>query len=121
MDLRALLKALFALCLLGAIEAKGWAGTRSSVSYSIVADSLGSGGGATASLKYASSSSLGNTAGMATVAFPVETLKAGYIGQLYNVTGLYLSPSFVANGGTQQLSAVQTLDDGTTLALLGAS
>ncbi|NCF94033.1 MAG: hypothetical protein GWQ05_24180, partial [Verrucomicrobiaceae bacterium] len=54
-----------------------------------------------------------------TVASPAETAKHGYIGQLYEVTGLQISasPTTVNEGATRQLSAVQLLDDDTIINL----
>jgi hypothetical protein len=97
------------------------AATGTSASYSIVADSIDSGGTEASSANYINSGGLGGISGFATVALPAETIKSGYVGQLYQVTGLGLTSIFVDNGTTQQLSATQTLDDGTTLALSGDS
>ncbi len=96
------------------------AATATSASYAITTDSIDSGGGPTTSSNYSNTGCIGSAAGVATVASPAETLKAGYIGQLYQVIGLSLAPNFVADGTTQQLQATQTLDDSTTLVLQGS-
>jgi len=97
------------------------ASSRSSANYSIVADSADAGGIQVTAANYANSGSVGGVTGLATVASPSETVKSGYIGQLYQVTGLSLASTFVADGVTQQLAATQTLDDGTTIVLLGGT
>jgi hypothetical protein len=53
----------------------------------------------------------------------METLKNGYIGQLFEITGLQLAPDLAAIPETsvRQLRAVLTLDDATTLGLSMAS
>jgi len=97
------------------------AATSTSTNYSIVADSMDCGGAQVSSANYTSHGSLGGIAGLATVTSPSETVKSGYVGQLFQITGLELAATFVANGETQQLDATQTLDDGTTLVLVGGT
>ena len=50
-----------------------------------------------------------NIAGVANVAAPAETAKSGYIGQLYEITGLMLNatPLTINENGTRQLNAAQ--------------
>jgi hypothetical protein len=95
------------------------ASTRSSTNYTVTADSIDTGGTQVASTNYSNSGSVGGIAGLSTVSSPAETMKSGYVGQLYLVTGLQLASTFVANGATQQLNATQTLDDSTLLVLRG--
>jgi len=95
------------------------AGSRSSTNYTVPADTADAGGQGATSASYTSDGSVGGVAGISSVATPSETLKAGYIGQLYEVTALQLAaaPPMVNEGGTRQLSAAQLLDDGTVLAV----
>ena len=92
----------------------------SSANYGIAANSIDAGGAAAQSANYFNVGSVGGIAGLATVTSPVETMKSGYCGQLYQVTGLSLASTFIDNGTTQQLNATQTLDDGTVLTLTGS-
>ncbi len=103
--------------------ALSFAGPRTSASYSIVTDTADAGGKRSTSVNYTNDGSAGGIAGIATVAAPAETAKHGYLGQLYDVTGLVLSatPTTVNEGGTLPLSAAQLLDDATTLAVPAAS
>ena len=112
--------ALLALC--GGFTA-AHAGSRSSASYSIVTESLAAGGGKSASPLYSTDASIGTVTGIATAAVPAAAAKNGYIGQLFEVTGLTLtavSPN-VNEGTTDQLAAWQALDDATFLAVPAAS
>jgi len=95
------------------------AATRTSANYSITTESIDGAGVSTSSTNYSSTGSLGGITGIAAVASPAETVKSGYIGQLYQVIGLSLAPTFVDNGTTQQLLATQSLDDGTMIMLVG--
>jgi len=106
------------LAFFGAFATPLAASPRTSTNYIIVAESTDGGGSQGYSLNYTSHGTLGAVNSLATVATPSETLKSGYLGELYQVTGLILSPTFTDNGTTQQLSALQTLDDGTNLPLL---
>ena len=101
------------------LELAARAGTRTSANYSITTEIADTGGRRTTSAAYANDGSLGGIAGIATVAAPVETAKSGYIGQLYEATGLVLNaaPLTVNEGGTLQLAAFQLLDDSTFLAV----
>ena len=64
---------------------------RSSASYTISAEVVNGGGGGGASAAYSQTASLGEVAGLATVTTPAEVSKAGFLGQLYEVTGLALN------------------------------
>jgi hypothetical protein len=104
---------------LGALIAPLHAGPRTSANYNIVTDTLDDGGKRMTSLAYTNDGSIGAIAGIATVAAPAETAKSGYIGQLFEVTGLVLeaTPLTLNEGGTRQLNAALLLDDSTTLAV----
>ena len=72
----------------------------------------GSGHGAT-STSYTHNGSLGGITGISNVAAPVQTAKAGYLGQLTEVVGLQVSAASlsVEETASHQLSAAQLLDD----------
>ncbi len=103
--------------LLSATFAQG--GTRTSANYSITTDTADSGGAPSTSANYSNNGSAGSVAGISTVAMPAEITKAGYIGQLYNAVGLVVAApaSNVDEGLDFPLSAAETLDDGTSLAV----
>ena len=103
----------FSLIALGMPCALLHAGPRSSASYTVPADTVDAGGQRTTNAAYNHDGSLGGFMGISTVASPVQTNKAGYIGQLTEVTELQLaaSPTTVDEGGTRQLSAWEALDD----------
>ena len=107
----------------GALIAPLHAGPRTSTNYSIITDTLDDGGKRTTSTNYTMDGSIGEIAGIATVAAPAETAKSGYVGQLYEITGLTLNATPLTHneGGTRQLSAAQLLDDSTTLAVNASS
>lgn len=93
------------------------AAPRASASYNIPTDTLDAGGRRSTSASYRHDGSLSSLIGFASAALPAASLKAGYIAQLYDITGLALtaaSPT-VAEGTTDQLAAWQALDDGTFL------
>ena len=104
------------------------AATRTTVSgdYSITTESLDTGGG---QLKggpgdiYRVDASIGSTGGMSVAAAPAVSLKAGYAGQLTDVTGLTLTAASTSlnETATLQLSVRQALDDATFLAVPAAS
>ena len=89
------------------------AGPRTSTDYAVPADTADAGGQRTTSSAYTNDGSLGGITGLSTVASPAQTAKAGYIGQLTEVTALQLAatPTTVDETGTRQLSAAQLLDD----------
>ncbi len=93
--------------------------TRTSASYSITTETINGGGARTASANYTNDGSIGGITGISTVAAPAETAKHGYIGQLYDVTGLVVVPaaSSAYENATLQLIARQVLDDASLLAV----
>ncbi len=114
------------LILSSLIAATAGADVRTSANYSIVADTTDSGGSrgtSGAGGNYTNSGSVGFVAGISTVAAPAEMAKAGYIGQLFDITGLTLTAVSlnVNEGTTDQLAAWQALDDATFLAVPTAS
>jgi len=102
------------------------AGPRTSASYNIptdATDATDAGGQRATSTSYSNDGSVGGVVGISTVSSPAQTAKAGYVGQLYEVTALQLaaSPATINETGTRQLSAVQVLDDDSTLAVSATS
>lgn len=94
------------------------AGERSSANYEIVTESIDAGGARSSSSNYTADGSLGAVSGVSTAASPDESVKHGYIGQLYEVTGLQLAATPTAvdeGGGTRQVTAEAALNDGTRL------
>jgi hypothetical protein len=94
------------------------AGTRTSTNYSIITDTTDAGGQRASSTNYSNAGSVNLIAGNSTVAAPAEAVKAGYIAQLYDITGLIVNsaqPSVNENESVQ-LAAWQLLDDATFLA-----
>lgn len=107
------------LLIAGLVHTAAFAGTRDSASYSVPADSTEPGGGRATSVSYTVDTSIGGIAGISTVAAAPESLKAGFAGQLYDVTGLAVTsaaPS-VNENASLQLAAWQVLDDSSFLAL----
>jgi len=113
----------FLLLLTLTLAASLHAGPRTSASYSLPTDTTDAGGGRTASASYSNDASIGGVVGRSTVAVPAETIRHGYIGQLYEVTGLQpaASPATVNEGTTRQITASFLLDDATTFAVPAAS
>lgn len=100
------------------------AGQRTSANYSVVAETADGGGSAGTSANYSNNGSAGTVAGIAAVASPAETVKDGYLAQLYDLTGtltLTAPQTTVNETGTLQLTVGQTLDDATVLALPGGN
>ncbi len=97
--------------------------TRTSPDYALVTETHDAGGGRLASADYAADASIGGVGGVSTASAPPETLKAGYIGQLYDPVGLSISasPTNLNEGTTRQLAAGQAMDDGTFLTIAPAS
>ncbi|MGV3663561.1 MAG: hypothetical protein ACO1TE_25550 [Prosthecobacter sp.] len=94
------------------------AGPRSSASYTISTDTLSSGGARSTSAAYTHEGGAGVVAGLATSSSSSETMKHGYIAQLYAVDRLHINsapPDTIAELGTKQLSLIQILDDGSVL------
>lgn len=99
------------------------ASPRTSASYSITTDTADAGGKRTTSAAYTNDGSTGAVMGFSTVASPAELVKGGYVGQLYDVTGLAVNaaaPS-VNETATLQLAAWQTLDDTSYLSIPATS
>ena len=97
------------------------AGPRTSTSYCITTDSIAAGGARNTGTSYTNDGNVGGVGGIATASAPAETLKAGYVGQLTEVSAVQLaaSPTTVNEDTTRQLAATATLDDATTAVLLG--
>lgn len=112
-----------AFLLLPALTGILHAGPRTSASYSLPTDTTDAGGRRSASASYSNDASIGGVTGRSNVAAPAETARHGYIGQLYEVTGLQLAatPATVNEGATRQISASSLLDDATTFAVPAAS
>jgi hypothetical protein len=104
------------------LAASAHAGPRTSTDYTVPADTADAGGQRTASATYTNDGSLGGIAGIS-IAAPAETAKAGYLGQLTEVTALQLAatPATVNETATRQLSGAQLLDDLTINAVPAAS
>ncbi len=85
--------------------------------------SCDAGGRHSTSANYAIDDSMGDITGISTATLPPETLKHGYIGQLYSVASLTVTalPSNVSEMGNCQLSATAVLDDSTILVLTGSN
>ena len=90
------------------------AGSRTSATYTVPAESADAGGARTSSVSYSHDGSLGGVSGISTVTTPVQTAKAGYLGQLTEATALHIAaaPTTVDEGGTRQLAGWEALDDG---------
>jgi hypothetical protein len=99
------------------------AGPRASTNYSITTDSNDSGGKRTASASYSNDGSVGGVTGLASGGAPAQTVKSGYLGQIYEVTAVQVNavPATLNEAATRQLAATATLDDGTLLASLAGS
>lgn len=92
------------------------AGPRTSASYSITTDTTDRGGGRATSAAYTVDGSAGSVTGISTAPSPAETVKHGYLGQLFELaTGVFLSatPPTINEGGTRKIIAARNLDDGT--------
>ena len=102
----------FALVLLASLATAAWAG-RTGGAYDIRAESVDNGGRTVASANYSIDGSLGAIGGVATGT--VAALKAGYVGQLTDVTGLSVTatPASVNEGATTQLGGAAVMDDAT--------
>ena len=105
------------LCLISGSAAL--AGPRTSANYSILTDTLDAAGTRATSTRYTNAGSASSIAGISTIAAPAETAKTGYMGQLFDVTGLVVNSTAlnVNEAGTLQLAAWQLLDDATFLAV----
>jgi hypothetical protein len=96
---------------------------RASTNYTITTDVLDAGGHFTTSASYANLGSVGGVAGSSQSTAPAEIAKQGYIGQLYEVTGVSVStiPTTLNEGALRQLQAIATLDDATFLLVAGSA
>jgi hypothetical protein len=99
-----------------------FAGSRSGGN-AAVNDTTDSGGQHATSANYTMDGSLGGIGGVSTAGAPPETLKAGYIGQLTEVTNVTViaSPSSANENDVLQLTGVAGLDDATVTALAGSN
>ena len=59
--------------------------------YGIAAEINDSGGGASANAAYTNNGNIGTIGGTATASSPVEFVKSGFVGELYNVAGLQVT------------------------------
>ena len=117
------MKAAIPLCLAAFLVQRADAGPRTSANYSITTEIADAGGRRATSANYTHDGGLGGVAGISSVVAPAEAAKQGYIGQLYEITGLALNAASlnVNEGTTDQLAAWQALDDATFLAVPAAS
>jgi len=90
---------------------------RASANYSVVAETENSGGSRATSAAYSNDGSIGQIVGISSVAVPSETIKSGYLGQIYEAQGLTITAaqSSVNEGASLQLDGKENLDDLTTL------
>ena len=95
------------------------AGPRISAAYKVSTDTNDGGGQRSTSAAYTHDGSAGGITGISTVAVPSETARAGYLGQITEVTALQLTatPASVNETATRQLAAAQMHDDETLSAL----
>lgn len=96
---------------------------RVSTSYNITAESIDGGGRSATSAAYRETGNIEEIVGISSIAAPVEITKAGYLGQLYEITALQItaSPATINEAGTRQLNGAQLLDDLSTISLLPSS
>jgi hypothetical protein len=92
---------------------------RESANYSILADTLDAGGQRITSANYTIDTSLSPVTGISETAAPAEIAKNGYVGQLFDITGLVVAAAQpeVAETASVQLVARYQLDDATFLAI----
>jgi len=95
------------------------ADTRSSEDYTILTDTVDADGGRGTSVDYTNDGAAGGVTGITTSTSGEVLLKAGYIGQLYEINELVIgAPSTSMNeSATTQLEAHQLLDDDTIFTL----
>jgi|SRR5579859_7212464 len=81
------------------------------------------GGRRSTSSNYAMDVSMGGIGGISSAISPVTTTRHGYVGQLYEVTGMVVmaTPSSVSESSNSQLSATATLNDATFLVVAGSN
>ena len=99
------------------------AGSRTSASYAVAADTADAAGRRTTSASYTQDASAGAVAGLATGTAPAAVAHSGYAAQLTEAGSLTLTaaPAEVGEGATTQLAMWQNLDDATLLAIPAAS
>jgi hypothetical protein len=87
--------------------------------YTVAAQSLDSGGHHASAADYSVDGSVGTVAGISSATLPAETIKAGYVAQLYRAESLQItSPAASIDvAETIQLGATICLDDGTFIAV----
>ncbi|HXF09266.1 MAG TPA: hypothetical protein VN625_00680 [Desulfuromonadaceae bacterium] len=92
------------------------AGPRSGGNYSVATDVLDAGGRKSTSANYSNNGGIGSIGAIATGS-PSETSRGGYIGQLYDITGLTLGAATtnLFSGSNLLVRAVLRLDDNTLL------
>ena len=97
------------------------AAPRSSRSYAQQTETFDAAGGNGASSHYSQTASVGGVGGGASSAGAKAVARNGFAGQLFEATNLVLnaSPLAINEGGTSQLAAIATLDDGTVSHLAG--
>jgi hypothetical protein len=117
------MKIFHAALFLALMTAAAHAGALASANYNVPTDTIDAGGRRATSAAYTNDGSLCGITGISTAATPAQTAKAGYLGQLSEVTALQLAatPTTVNEAATRQLSAAQLLDDLTTNAVPAAS
>ena len=111
-----------AFAIAAALNVYAQAGSRSSANYTIAADTTDTGGRRATSASYTGGGSVGLIGGISSVASPANTAKAGYLAQIYEVTGFTVdaSPSSLPEGTARQVIGAHLLDDGTLLAINAA-
>ncbi len=104
------------------MSAAALGGVRSSATYTVRTDTLSAGGQRSTSSNYTVDDSVDDIGGISAAVSPPETVKDGYIGQLYEVTSLVVTafPAPVTEMSNSQLSATASLDDNTVLVLNGS-
>jgi hypothetical protein len=95
-------------------------GIRTGANYTVITDTLDTGGQHVTGANYAADGSLGGIGGVSNAS--ADTNKNGYIGQLYEVVSVVVTaaPSSLSDTSTAQLSGEATLDDNSVLALSGS-
>ena len=105
-----------------AVLSSSHAGPLTSADYTVPTDTTDAGGTRATSAAYTNDGSLGGVTGISPAA-PAQTVKSGYIGQLFEAAALQLAAtaSTVNEGGTRQLSGTQLFDDGSPLSVSAGS
>ena len=106
-----------------AIAEVSYGGPRTSVSYSVVTEIADGGGGRASGGNYSQQGSVGAIGGNSAVVSPAETVKAGYLGQITEVTGLVVTASTLSVNELASTPLVpwQRLDDDTLVAVSASS